>query len=96
MHDLLRHDLVEHPHLDVRRDDGDCLERALGGVAEPAHPAEHGVAHRRRHRRATAGQHLGHEERIARRLDVQLLGIDPVRPRELLDGVARERRQAQL
>ena len=46
--------------------------------------------------RAAAGQHLGDEERVARRLDVKLLGIDAVRDGELLDGAARERRQAQL
>ena len=96
VHDLVRHDLVEHPHLDVRRDDGHHLERALGSVPQPAHAAEHGVAHRRRHRRAAACQHLGHVERIAGRLDVQLLGVHPVRPRELLDGAARERRKTQV
>ena len=59
-------------------------------------PREHGIAHRRGNVGAPAGQHLGDEERIARRALVELTGIDAARARELGDGVVRERRQAQL
>ena len=51
--DLIRHDLVEQPHLDMRRDDGDRLEHALRGRAEAVHAREHGIAHRRRHLRCS-------------------------------------------
>ena len=79
--DLVAEDLVEEPDLRARRHDRDCLERGLGGAAEPAHAAEHRVAHRRRDVRAASGEDLGDEERIAAGLDVELLGIEPVRAR---------------
>ena len=79
VHDLVWHDLVEQPHLDVRRHDRDRLQHTPRACAEATHPTEHRIAHRRRHVRSPAGQYLRDEERIAGSPLVQLLGINAMR-----------------
>ena len=91
VHDLIRHDLVEQPQLRRGGHHRDCLQHASRGRAETGHAAEHGVSHGRRYLRPPSGQHLRHEERIAGRPHVELVGVDPVRLGELRDGCAGER-----
>ena len=81
---------LEQPELDALRHDRDRLEQIARVVAESGSACEHGVTNRRRDLPYAGRERLGHEERISARLPVQVVGIDPVRRRELRHGVERE------
>ena len=64
---------------------------AVGAQARRA--GEDRVADGRRDLAIAAGEHLGEEERVARRAAVELVGVDAVRLGELRDGVGRQPRE---
>ena len=65
-------------------------EQPPGRRAQARRAGQHRVAHRRRDLTVAAREHLGEEERVARRAAVELVGVDAVRLGELRDGVGRQ------
>lgn len=83
---------LEEPDFGLRRRDGDRLEEQPRGLRKVRDPREHRVAHGARYLAGAGREHLGDEERVAPRLAVQVVGVDPVRLGEGRDGIGGERR----
>ncbi len=81
---------LEEPQLRLGRHDRDRVQEVARPVGEPRHPGEHGLADGVRDRTA-GGEHLGHEERVAARLPVQLGPVRTLRGGEHRHGVDGER-----
>ena len=84
---------VEQPQLRVGLGHGDRAEQRRGRRAQARGAGQDRVADRRRDVAIATGQHLGQEERVARRPAVELPRVDAVRLGELRDGIEREPRQ---
>jgi hypothetical protein len=85
----------EEPELGLRGDDCDGVEQRACVRAQPRRAREHRVPDRGRNLVARRRERLGHEERVARRLAVQLVGVDPQRLCERRHGRGRQRRHGQ-
>ena len=87
-----RHQRVDQPPLHHRRDHGELFERILGGRVQATRPAEHRVGDRRRDAVAVPGrEHLGDEERVARRHGEHLVGqVGAELTRALAEGGERD------
>ena len=81
---------LEQPQLGLGRDDRDRVEEVSRLLREPRHPCEHGLPDGVRNRPA-GREHLGHEERVAARLPVQLGPVQPAPGGERRHGVDGER-----
>ena len=84
---------LEQPELGLRLGHGDGAQQRRGRRAQARGAGEDGVADRRRDLAIAAGQHLGEEERVARRAAVELVGVDAVGLGELRDRLGRQPRQ---
>ena len=82
---------LQQRQLDPLRDDSDGVEQRTSIRPETGSAGEHRVADRGRNIRHPRRQRLRDEERVARRLAVQLFWVDAVRRCELADGVEGER-----
>ena len=84
---------LEQPELRGRGNDRGCLDKTPSGRAQPCDAREHRVLHRRRHGLCSARQNLGHEERIARCLAIQLGRVHTKWLGQMRNRVFRKRRQ---
>ena len=84
-------DCTEQPKLGVLRDDGDGVEEIACGRREARRAREDRVADRRGHGVRSTFEHLADEERVARRLRVQIVRVDRVRRGKRRDCVGRQR-----
>jgi hypothetical protein len=85
--DLLTSECFQEPDLAPIRDNRDGLEDSASGRAEAPRPPEYNVPDRARNVRVSRREHLGDEERVPRRLAVEIGGIDWVERRQHLDGL---------
>ena len=91
-----RHEGVDQPPLHRGRDHGELLQRALGGRVQAAHPGQHRIGDRGRDAVPVPGrEHLGDEERVARRHGEHLVGVDPAGRAQPPDRVRRQAPQRQ-
>ena len=81
---------LEQPQLGVPRHDGDGLEQCPRSWTQPCRAGEHGIADGEWDLLFAGRQRLGHEERIACGLAIQLLGVDAVRRSQLRHGRLRK------
>ena len=83
----------EQIHLHARRNDRHRLEQAVCLGRHAPRSGQDGIDDRRRDLLLPGREDLRHEERVALRTAMQILGIDTAWPRELLHGRDRERGQ---
>ena len=84
---------LEQPELGALRHDRDGVEQRPRLAVQARSAGEHRIPDGVGYRRGARGERLDDEERIAGRLGVDLVGIDPVRCGELRDRRLRQRRE---
>ena len=87
----LRRERLQEPGLGAWRNDRDGLEQGPRGGAQTRRACENRVPHRVRDLGVGRRQYLRDEERVARGLPIEIIGVDAVRLGESGNGLRRQR-----